>query len=937
MKPTSIVDRVNNYIGDKDWKVKENSNTSRSFANLQGYLVNQDLTEYGLKEVYTGELSQAHEDCIIHIHDMSHPIVGYCFTGDTRVKLINGTVKTLKEMAESDEKEFWVYSKDENGFTVPGHAINARKTRENANLVRVVLDNHEEIRCTPDHKFMMNDGSYKEAIDLVSGDSLKPGYFLTTFNGYLGVSARTYDSNSYKAFHRVVMEHKIGRPLQDGETVHHIDGNKYNNYPDNLQLMTDSEHRAMELRKTMSTDKWKIANANRLAEFNSSDYMREASARRLSNRNKSDYQKACCSYSSTKGYDKSDDLKDNYLSYVDNNGFIKFSEYMNMISPVNHKVLFVEVLEYTEDVYDIEVEKYHNFLLDAGVYVHNCAGWGIKQIVHEGFNCGSTHVHSTPPHHLRSLFGQINNFIFTMSGEWAGAQALNSIDTYCAAYIKYDKMSYEEVYKEIRSLIYNLNIKTRIAMQSPFTNFSVDITVPDDLKHEKAYVGDIETDFTYGDCQDEMDLFNKALCDVMMEGDAIHNIFTFPIITYGITDEFPWDSELAEKVFTFADESNSPYFSNFINSDNDPSDVRSMCCRLRLDMRELEKSSGGLFGSGDSTGSIGVVTLNLSRIGYMARVLADFYGEPDQIWNRKVVIKDGYETKETVEVHTEAEVNKVLDILSHYPELFARINIELRKKTNQTKIFIYTMMIRYFMDIGRKSLLIKRQEVQDSMDGGMIPYTKRYLGTFDNHFNTIGVNAGHEMCLNMLDKGIDTEDGKNLAMYTLDFMLNKLSDYQEEDNGKLLWNLEATPAEGCGTRFSKGDRKDFKGIVTGGGTNMEFYTNSTQLPDSYTDNIYEAFDHQEDLQVKYTSGTVQHIYMDEPVHNWKVVQSLVRKLFTNYKIPYISISPNICVCPICGRLIHNKEWCEGPHDPEKVKELIRTGVLSEDDVLWNEE
>lgn len=640
MRQKSVVERVHNYIGDKDWRVKENSNTSRSFPNLQGYLVNGDMTEYGLEEVYTGEISKAHDDCIIHIHDMSHPIVGYC------------------------------------------------------------------------------------------------------------------------------------------------------------------------------------------------------------------------------------------------------------------------------------------------------CGYGMKTIVREGFNCGTTNVHSTPPHHLRSLFGQINNFIFTMSGEWAGAQALNSVDTYSAAYIKYDNMSYQEVYKEIRSLIYNLNVKTRIAMQSPFTNFSIDLTVPDDLKYEKAYVGDIECDFTYGDCQEEMNMFNIAFCNVMMEGDALHNIFSFPILTYGITKDFPWDSKLAEKIFTYADESNTPYFSNFINSDNSPEEVRSMCCRLRLSVRELEKKTGGLFGSGDSTGSIGVVTLNLSRIGYMARVLADFYNKEDQIWNRKSVIREEYQTDENTEVHTGPEVDKVIEILEHYPELFSRVNIELRKRNENTKIVLYTMMIQYFMDIGRKSLLIKRQVVQESMDSGMIPYTKRYLGTFDNHFNTLGVNAGHEMCLNMLDKGIETEDGKNLAEYTLQFMLDRLSDYQEEDQGKLLWNLEATPAEGTSTRFAKGDRKDFKGIVTGGGSNMEFYTNSTQLPDYYTDNIFEAFDHQESLQTKYTSGTVQHIYMNEPVHDWKVIQSLVKNLFTNYKLPYISISPTITVCPICGKLIHNTEWCDGPHDPKKVKELIKLGVLSKDEVIW---
>lgn len=641
---SDIVDRVHNYIGDKDWKVRENSNTSRSFANLQGYLANGDMTEYGLKEVYTGEMSQAHSDCIIHIHDMSHPIVGYC------------------------------------------------------------------------------------------------------------------------------------------------------------------------------------------------------------------------------------------------------------------------------------------------------AGWSTELIIKEGFNCGSTHVHSTPPHHLRSLFGQINNFIFTMSGEWAGAQALNSFDTYCAAYIKYDHMTYDEVYKELRSLIYNLNVKTRIAMQSPFSNVSVDLTVPEDLKYKKALIGDLVQDFTYGDCQEEMNMFNEALCDVMMEGDAIHSIFTFPVITYGITNDFPWDSRLAEKIFTFADEANSPYFSNFMNSNQDPSDVRSMCCRLRLDLRELVNASSGLFGAGDSTGSNGVVTLNLSKIGYMARVLADFYGcSEDTTWVRPASLLNSDYCTEDIIVHPYHEVKRIEEILEHYPELNARIKIELRNKSVNTKLCIYTMMIQYFMDLARKSLIIKRELVQNSIDSGLVPYTKRYLGNINNHFNTIGVNAGHEMCINMIDQGIDTEDGKNLALYTLQYILDRLSDYQEMDNGKLLWNLEATPAEGAGTRFAKGDRSDFEGIITGGGSNMDFYTNSTQLPDSYTDDIYKVFDHQEALQVLYTSGTVQHVYMNEPVHNWKVVQSLVKKLFTNYKLPYISISANICICPICGRLMHNKDYCDNYHDPKKVQELIDKGVLDISDLSYDRE
>lgn len=594
----------------------------------------------------------------------------------------------------------------------------------------------------------------------------------------------------------------------------------------------------------------------------------------------------------------------------------------------------LDLTEYAlETIYTGEMSKAH---IDNIIHIHDmshplvsyCCGYGMEMMVKEGFNCGPNYVHSSPAKHLDALFGQINNFIFTMSGEWAGAQALNSVDTYCAAFIKNDNMTYDEVRRVVRQLVYNLNVKTRVSMQSPFTNFSVDLTVPDDLRHKKAIIGGVEMDFTYGDCQEEMNLFNEVLADVMMEGDALHNIFTFPIITYGITNNFPWNSKLAEKIFTFADEANSPYFSNFINSDMSQSDVRSMCCRLRLDMRELIKSSGGLFGSGDSTGSNGVVTLNLSRIGYMTRILSDFDDSSTE-WDRTDILADNYKPADGKRyvVNIQNERRAVRDIIEHYPELNARINIELRKKDVNTKIVIYTMMIQYFMDIARKALLIKRELVQNSIDRGLVPYTKRYLGNIDNHFNTIGVNAGHEMCLNMLDKGIESDDGRDLAIYTLQYMLNKLSDYQEIDNGKLLWNLEATPAEGAGTRFAKGDRSTFKGIITGAATNMEFYTNSTQLPDSYTENIYEVFDHQEALQTLYTSGTVQHVYMNEPVHNWKVVQSLVKKLFTNYKLPYISISANITICPICGRLHHTSEYCPNNHTQEQIDELVKKGVI----------
>ena len=696
-----------------------------------------------------------------------------------------------------------------------------------------------------------------------------------------------------------------------------------------------------------------------------------------------------------------------------------------------------------------------------------CGGWSTEQIVKEGFNCGPRFVHSAPPKHLNSLFGQINNFLFTLSMEWAGAQAFNSLDTYSAAYIKNDNMTDEEIYDAIESLVYNLNVKTRVAMQSPFTNFSFDIQVPDDLKYTKAWIGDKQADFTYGDCQEEVYRFNKIFAAVMTKGDAAGKPFTFPIITYAITPEFPWDSDIAEALFTFADEMNSPYFSNFINSDQQPSEIRSMCplppdtkvrilfdnglfqqvldveleklkgkkfktwylnewrdsivvenipqksivftmedgqkiemgefheqpfmcfqiyhqdeeyifkscysafeivayldshkkdkvylpfqnledntlywkqvvdykydevrndlmcvavlsenkkhrnksnlfsdyndddahyftlsnglithnCRLRLDLREMIKKSGGLFGAGDKTGSIGVVTLNLPKMAYIAK-------------------------------------NRDFNLLEKY-------DIEIDKGMTGREIFFH--LIGYFSDLAKDSLLIRRRWATSMLERGAIPYTKKYLGDFDHHFNTIGVNGGHEACLNLIGEGIQTEDGQQLMVDVLNYLLEKCADYQEQYS-PLMFNLEAAPAESCSTRFARKDKQLHPGIITGAGTGGDFYTNSTQLPDDYTDNIFEVFKHQNALQPLYTSGTVQHIYMKESTHNWKVVQSLVKKLFTNYKLPYLSISPDICVCPICGRLDGKYDVCPNEHTKEQIDDLIAKGIISKDEVVFD--
>lgn len=840
-----------------------------------------------------------------------------------------------------------------------------------------------------------------------------------------------------------------------------------------------------------------------------------------------------------------------------------------------------------------------------------CCGHSTEDLVKEGFNCGGSFIYSKPPKHLNTFFGQLNNYLFTLSLEWAGAQAFNSVDTFSSAFIKYDNLSDDEIRREIESLVYNLNVKTRTAMQSPFTNFSFDIQIPSDLAWRQAIVGGEEQDFTYGDCQEECDRFNKIFAEVMTAGDGMGKPFTFPVVTYSIAPGFPWDTELSEKIFTFADEANSPYFSNFINSDQSPSDVRSMCvtpdtkvfalinseqqditikelfdnydekdfqvltaygyrqvskkvvipydgnmlkfttdkgkelittpdhphavlaeneevdfklakevkvgdaftcidkkrktsvekiifvekvpydglvydleiktkngetgnkhhtfyangilthncCRLRLDLRELVKKTGGLFGAGDKTGSIGVVTLNLPKMAFIA-------------------------------------ANKDYALLEKYPSF----SVEEAKKLEPEDAFFN--MVDYFCDLAKDSLLIRRRWATSMIERGALPYTKKYIGNFNNHFNTIGVNGGHEACLNLYGEGIQTEKGKQLMVKTLKFILNKCADYQEKYNG-LLFNLEAAPAEGCilgdtliqttegyipikdlvdrtdvkvfcyddknhelhirpvnkiwktqenaevvkitfdngqdlictpnhpiavnktaykgikganyhiewvpaemlkpgdsiksnyirecdqrnypnqkhynsnivganhkvvsveklnerydvynmsveefenyfvggadgilvhncSTRFARKDKKLHPGIITGAGTGGDFYTNSTQLPDDYSENVFAVFEHQNALQPLYTSGTVQHIYMHEPTHNWKLVQNLIKKLFTEFRLPYASISPNISVCPICGKLDKYYEVCPHEHTKEQIDEAIQRGIITKDDVV----
>ena len=488
---------------------------------------------------------------------------------------------------------------------------------------------------------------------------------------------------------------------------------------------------------------------------------------------------------------------------------------------------------YSKEIAD--AHKHASFHIhDLSMFSGYCAGWSLRQLIQEGLGGVTDKITSKPAKHLSTLVNQIVNFLGILQNEWAGAQAFSSFDTYLAPFVKADKLTEVQVRQCIQSYVYGVNTPSRWGSQAPFTNITLDWTCPEDLKNKKAIVGGKEQDFTYGDCQEEMNIINRQFIKIMLEGDAEGRGFGYPIPTYNITKDFDWDSENAKLLFEMTSQYGTPYFQNFINSDLDPSDVRSMCCRLRLDKRELRKRGGGLFGSDEFTGSLGVVTINLPQLGYLAKTQEEFF--------------------------------KRLD---------------------------------YLMDLAKESLCIKRKVIQKLYDGGLFPYTKRYLKTLNNHFNTIGLCGMNECCLNFLGCDITTQKGKQFAEEVLTHMRQRMSDYQEKTGE--LFNLEATPAESTSYRLARHDKEQYPDIITSG-TADPYYTNSSQLPVDYTTDIFEALDHQESLQTKYTGGTVFHTFVGEQIKDWKNCQNLVRTVFSNYKIPYLTISPVYSICPIHGYL-----------------------------------
>ena len=502
------------------------------------------------------------------------------------------------------------------------------------------------------------------------------------------------------------------------------------------------------------------------------------------------------------------------------------------------------------EVYDKEIGDAHK---NADIHIHDlsmltgyCAGWSLKQLIKEGLGGIPGKITSSPANHLSTLCNQMVNFLGIMQNEWAGAQAFSSFDTYLAPFVKIDNLTYKQVKQCIQSFVYGVNTPSRWGTQAPFTNITLDWVVPADLAELNCIIGGKEVDFKYKDCVKEMAMINKAFIEIMIEGDANGRGFQYPIPTYSITRNFDWsDTENNRLLFEMTTKYGTPYFSNYINSDMEPSDVRSMCCRLRLDLRELRKKSGGFFGAGESTGSVGVVTINMPRIAYLSKTEEEFF-----------------------------------ERLTH------------------------------MMDISARSLKVKRETITKLLEAGLYPYTKRYLGTFNNHFSTIGLVGMNEACLNAcwLRKDLTNEEAQRFTKKVLNFMREKLSDYQEMYGD--LYNLEATPAESTAFRLAKHDRKRYPDIITATGNDAApYYTNSSHLPVGYTEDIFKALDVQDELQTLYTSGTVFHAFLGQKLEDWKATMNLVRKIAENYRLPYYTMSPTYSVCATHGYLVGEQYTC----------------------------
>ena len=529
---------------------------------------------------------------------------------------------------------------------------------------------------------------------------------------------------------------------------------------------------------------------------------------------------------------------DGYLSQMDWRVHENSNVHFSLGGLILHNSGAITANYWLKNIYPEEIAEAHRnadfHIHDLGMFSGYCAGWSLKQLIEDGLGGVKNKISSKPAKHLYTLIFQVVNFLGIMQNEWAGAQAFSSFDTYLAPFVREDNLNYKEVKQAIQSFVFGVNTPSRWGSQAPFTNITLDWTVPEDLKDKPAIVGGKLLDTTYSDYQAEMDMINKAFIEIMLEGDAERRGFQYPIPTYNITRDFEWDTENAKLLFEMTAKYGTPNFQNFVNSDLNPSDVRSMCCRLQLDKRELRNRGGGLFGADEFTGSIGVVTINMPRIGYLSKSKEEFYRRLD-----------------------------------------------------------------YVMNLAAESLVIKRKVVTRLLENNFFPYTKRYLGHFNNHFSTIGINGMNECLLNFMGKSIKDKEGIDFALEVLDYMRKRLADYQEETGD--LYNLEATPAESTSYRLAKHDKEKYPNIITSG-TKEPYYTNSSWLPVDYTDDIFEALDLQEQLQTRYTGGTMFHSFLGEAITDWRACRNLVKSIANNYRIPFFTISPTFSICPVHGYL-----------------------------------
>lgn len=555
-----------------------------------------------------------------------------------------------------------------------------------------------------------------------------------------------------------------------------------------------------------------------------------------------------------------DSTMDGYLSMsdwrVNENANVNFS----LGGLILHNSGTITANYWLKNVYTPEIAEAHRkadfHIHDLSMFSGYCAGWSLRQLIEEGLGGVPDKITSTPGMHLSTLIQQMVNFLGIMQNEWAGAQAFSSFDTYLAPFVREDGLDYDQVKQAVQSFIFGVNTPSRWGSQAPFTNITLDWVVPQDLRDLPAIVGGRKLDYTYGDVQPEMDLVNRAFLELMIRGDADGRGFQYPIPTYNITTDFAWESPNAELLFEMTAKYGTPYFQNFINSDLDPGDVRSMCCRLQLDKRELRKRGGGLFGSDEFTGSIGVVTINLPRIGYLSRSTAEFFDRLDRL-----------------------------------------------------------------MDLAAHSLVMKRKVITRLLEAGLFPYTRRYLQHLDNHFNTIGIVGMNEAMINFWGKDLLHPESQEFAVEVLEHMRNRLADYQEKTGE--LFNLEATPAESTSYRLAKHDRERYADIITSG-EEEPYYTNSTQLPVGFTDDIFDALDLQDELQTKYTGGTVFHGFLGEAVEDWRGARTLVKTIAESYRLPYFTLSPTFSICPIHGYLEgehHTCPLCEAEEKQRLQREL----------------